>query len=80
MPHDPLDWCLPSCACGGRDRGTMCALMPGCANCLEIVGVMGHVIGTMGSLLLVHLHPGETAQSAIRRMLEADEKPPRYMN
>jgi len=79
MP-DPLDWCLPYCACGGSERGTECDEMPGCVNCLEIVGMSGHVIGTLGEFLVVHLHPGETAHTAIKRMLAEEARPPRWMN
>lgn len=79
MP-DPLDWCLPRCACGGMQRGTECDEMPGCQNCLEIVGMAGHVVGTLGGFLVVHLHPGESVHSAVRRMMDEETTPPRWMN
>lgn len=54
--------------------------MPGCVNCLEIVGMSGHVVGTLGAFLVVHLHPGESAHTAIKRLMAEEEEPPRWMN
>jgi hypothetical protein len=80
MP-DPLDWCLGYCACRGKQRGTECAEMPGCVNCLEVVGMSGHVVSTLSAFLLtVRLNPGESIHAAIRRVLEEESKPPRWMN
>jgi len=79
MP-DPLDWCLSSCACEGSQRGTECDEMPGCGSCLEIVGVSGHVVGTLGAFLVIHLHTGEPVRAVIKRMLAEESRPPRWMN
>jgi hypothetical protein len=54
--------------------------MPGCVNCLEIVGIAGHVVGTLGAFLAVRFIPGETVHSVIKLLLEGEQEPPRYMN